>query len=191
MKDERHLIHELDGKPVTVLVRRDRRLVKSARWSREGSGEIVLRVPLHATSSDIKRLLGQVEAKLKRQLRRNGLRTDAELQARAEAINRKYFKGEISWNAIRWVSNMKLRLGSCTTNGPTDGHIRISERIREWPDWVIDYIVAHELAHRKYPHHGPEFWAYLKAAYPLTERARGFIQGVGFAKGETLDEGKE
>lgn len=191
MRDEHHLIRDPEGKPIAVVVRRDRRLVKSARWIREKNGDIVLRVPFRATSSDIKRLLGQVESKLKRQLQHKSVRTDAELQARAEAINHKYFKGEISWNAIRWVSNMRQRLGSCTTDGPTDGHIRISDRIREWPDWVIDYVVAHELAHRKYPHHGPVFWAYLNAAYPLTERARGFIQGVGFAKGEALDQDEE
>jgi len=189
MTDERHLIHDITGRAVTVLVRRDRRLVKSARWTRDLSGEIILRVPFHTTPSDMRRLLGQVESRLNKQQQRRTQRTDAELQARAEAINRKYFGGEISWNAIRWVSNMELRLGSCTTNGSTDGHIRISDRIRGWPDWVIDYVIAHELTHRKYPHHGPEFWAYLKAAYPLTERARGFIQGVGFAKGEELDEG--
>jgi hypothetical protein len=83
---------------------------------------------------------------------------------------------------------MSQRLGSCTNGGPTDGHIRISDRIREWPDWVIDYVVAHELAHRLFPNHSAEFWATLVRAYPLTERARGFIEGVAFSHGHAADE---
>ena len=97
-------------------------------------------------------------------------------------------KGAIEWMAIRWVGNMTTRLGSCTNGGPTDGHIRISDKIKTWPQWVVDYIVAHELAHRIHPNHSADFWEFLMAAYPLTERARGFIQGVGFARDLSYEE---
>ena len=106
-------------------------------------------------------------------------RADADLEAMARRINRAYFDGEIDWHSIRWVSNMRKRLGSCTTGGPTDGDIRISDRIKGWPPWVIEYVVAHEMAHRKHPNHSKEFWTYL-SRYPKAERARGFIQGAAF-----------
>ena len=83
---------------------------------------------------------------------------------------------------------MRKRLGSCTSGGSTDGHIRISDRIKGWPEWVVAYVIAHALAHRVHANHSKAFWAYLTEAYPLTERARGFIQGVGFAAGEALAE---
>jgi predicted metal-dependent hydrolase len=187
-RDEQHTIHDPDGNPVTVFVRRDKRLKKSARWVRERDGSLVLRVPERISRKHLTRLLEDVAGKLARQQQRSARRTDADLQARAEHINRTYFRGEIEWQAIRWVSNMQKRLASCTNGGPTDGHIRVSDRIREWPEWVVDYIIAHELAHRIYPNHSREFWDYLAAAYPLTERARGFIQGVGFAQSEAFDE---
>ena len=76
---------------------------------------------------------------------------------------------------------MTRRLGSCTSGGSTDGDIRISERIRGWPGYVVDYIIAHELAHRRFPNHSDDFWAYL-ARYPHAERARGFIEGIAFAE---------
>ena len=83
---------------------------------------------------------------------------------------------------------MQSRLGSCTRGGATDGHIRISSRIKDWPDWVIDYVIAHELLHRKHPNHSPTFWSELKHAFPLTERARGFIHGAGFAAGQPFED---
>ena len=82
---------------------------------------------------------------------------------------------------------MRKRLGSCTTGGPTDGDIRISDRIRGWPQWGIEYVVAHELAHRKHANHSKEFWTYL-SRYPKAERARGFIMGIAFQLGEDADD---
>lgn len=187
MIDEQTTIR-VSGSSVTVIVRRDRRLKKSARWARQPDGSILLRVPYGTPRSRVPDLLRDVGAQLARQRRRARRRTDADLQARAEQINREHFGGRITWTAIRWVGNMSQRLGSCTNGGATDGHIRISERIRDWPQWVIDYVIAHELAHRVYPDHSPEFWAYLGAAYPLTERARGFIQGARFAQGQPPDD---
>ena len=85
------------------------------------------------------------------------------------------------------VSNMKKRLGSCTTGGPTDGDIRISDRVKDWPAWVVEYIVAHELAHRQHPNHSKAFWA-LVSRYPKSERARGFIMGLAFQVGEDAED---
>jgi predicted metal-dependent hydrolase len=86
---------------------------------------------------------------------------------------------------------MEFRLGSCTRGGATDGQIRISDKIKKWPDWVVDYVIAHELMHRRHPNHSDAFWSELRAAYPLTEQARGFIHGVGFAAGQLLEEDQE
>ena len=36
--------------------------------------------------------------------------------------------------------------------------------------------------------HSARFWETLQQAYPLTERARGFIKGYFFAKGEESEE---
>ncbi len=78
---------------------------------------------------------------------------------------------------MSWVGNQQHRWGSCTI---TTGAIRISERVRDMPAWVVDYVLVHELAHLIEADHSARFWS-LVAAYPHTERARGYLEGYATA----------
>jgi len=78
---------------------------------------------------------------------------------------------------VRWVSNQRTRWGSCTID---DASIRLSDRLQGMPEWVIDYVLLHELAHLLEPSHGPEFWELL-APYPDLEQAKGFLDGWSLA----------
>jgi predicted metal-dependent hydrolase len=73
--------------------------------------------------------------------------------------------------AIVWADNMTTRWGSCT---PTTGELRISTRLAAFPDWVIDYVIVHELAHLRVRGHGDDFWQ-LVHRYPKAERAIGYL----------------
>jgi predicted metal-dependent hydrolase len=183
-------IQSPDGKIISVTIQRDKRLKKTARWGKEPDGGMLVRIPYRMRNAEIPELLETIQGQFSKQKKRAKRRTHADLQTRARYINRTYFNNKINWEAIRWVPPMKTRLGSCTTGGPTDGHIRISEEIKEWPQWVIDYVIAHEMTHRLHPDHSTVFWNTLTEAYPLTERARGFIKGVGYARGVEF-EGEE
>lgn len=191
MTDQRYQIRDGQGNPIPVTLRRDKRLKKTSRWERLSDGSLMLRVPYRLPKHRIGNLLDQVVGQLDKLSEVHARRNDAMLAERARMINKKYFRGELHWNAIRWVGNMHTRLGSCTQGGPTDGQIRISDKIKDWPDWVVDYVIAHELLHRKIPHHSDTYWRELKAAYPLSERAYGFILGVNFASGKPLVDDEE
>jgi len=186
--DQQHTLIDSKNQAITVLVRRDRRLKKSSRWTRQADGSILLRIPERFPKNQIGKLLNGVAEQLQKQALMAERRTDMDLQLRAEQINKKYFQGKISWTAIRWVDNMESRLGSCTHGGATDGHIRISRRLQGMPDWVLDYVIAHELVHRLHANHSKEFWNTLRAGYPLTDQARGFIMGIGFKEGVHYEE---
>jgi hypothetical protein len=188
MPDQRYTIRDKRGNLIQVDFRRDKRLKKTSRWEHLPDGRLLLRVPYRFPRHRVSSLLEQIASQLDKAGAVHARRTDADLHQRAEAINRKHFNGQIQWNAIRWVTNMQTRLGSCTRGGATDGQIRISEKIKLWPDWVIDYVIAHELLHRKHPNHSEAYWNELKAAYPLTERARGFIYGAGYTAGQPLED---
>jgi predicted metal-dependent hydrolase len=72
---------------------------------------------------------------------------------------------------IRWATDMTTRWGSCT---PATGTIRISDRLAPFPDWVVDYIIIHELAHLEVAGHGADFWQ-LVHRFPTAERAIGYL----------------
>ena len=88
------------------------------------------------------------------------------------------------------MSNQRSRWGSCT---PADGSIRLSDRLRGMPSYVVDYVILHELAHLLVAGHNRDFWTLLRS-YPRLERARGFLDGVALAKGldiaDDVDDGR-
>jgi predicted metal-dependent hydrolase len=105
--------------------------------------------------------------------------SDDALTSRAVQLSRRYLGGHARPTSVRWVSTMGRRWGSCT---PGEGTIRVSDRLRDVPDHVLDYVLLHELAHLLVPGHGPAFWRLL-ASYPRLERARGFLDGLAHAEG--------
>jgi predicted metal-dependent hydrolase len=92
-----------------------------------------------------------------------------DLQERATTLARRYDLPQPA--SVRWVDGMHTRWGSCT---PSTGAIRLSTALAAYPDWVVDYVVVHELAHLREVGHTPAFWR-LVARYPMAERARGYL----------------
>lgn len=184
---EPQIIRQVQDGPHTLTVKltRDRRLRATVRWTHSDE-TIHVRAPQSIRPAALDSMIDDIVARVLKQRASARKRNASDLQQRAEAINTRYFDGELRWHSIRWVSNMTQRLGSCTNGGTTDGDIRLSNTIQHWPVYVVDYVIAHELVHRRYPNHSPEFWDYL-ARYPYTERARGFIDGMSFARGDDQD----
>jgi predicted metal-dependent hydrolase len=175
-----------DDDPIRVEVVHDGRLRTRIHWEWNGA-RVLIRVPKGLSQREADRHVVRIVEEVKRKRARVRARADADLEALGREINRTHFDGELSWHSIRWVSNMHQRVGSCTNGGPTDGDIRISSRVKGWPRWVVEYVVAHELAHRKHPNHGAEFWRMVQRL-PKAERAIGFLTGVAFQLGEDAEE---
>jgi len=77
----------------------------------------------------------------------------------------------------RFSTRQSARWGSYSTRTRT---IRLSAVLCQMPSWVLEAVVAHELAHVVHPDHSPEFWALLRKVCPHTDRARAFLEGVGW-----------
>jgi len=110
---------------------------------------------------------------MSRRLQRRAERSrpsDERLLARARKLNERHFDGALRWTSIGFA-DMERLWGSCTF---TNGAIRIARRAAALPDWVLDYLVVHELAHLVHSDHGPDFHA-LENRYPLAERAKGYL----------------
>ncbi len=143
------------------------------------NGRLVVAIPARFTRAEEERWVAEMT---RRVLAKEGRRrpSDEDLAARAERLAAAYLPPGVRPRSIRWVTNQGRRWGSCT---PTTGTIRLSHRLQGMPDWVVDYVVLHELAHLVVSGHGPEFWAIVEA-YPRTERARGFLHGVAHRDAE-------
>ena len=158
-----------------VEIRRSRKRVRTVTAWREGDRTIVA-IPARFTRAQEHEWVRRMLARLAAQERRRRP-SDEELMTRAAELSAKYLDGRARPTAVRWSTNQGRRWGSCT---PSDGTIRISDRVRGMPRWVLDYVLLHELAHLLHAGHGPEFWAELDA-YPRTLRARGFLEGYAYA----------
>ncbi len=69
--------------------------------------------------------------------------------------------------AVR-LSNARTRWGSCSS---TSG-IRLHWRLIHLAPALIDYVVAHEVAHLVEMNHSPRFWAVVERLYPRWREAR-------------------
>lgn len=178
---QRQVVHTVvDG--VTVEVRRSPRRRRTVSAYRQ-EGRLVVLVPARLSSAEegewVRTMLARVTAS---EARRH--RSDDDLLARAARLSAIYLGGRARPASVRWVANQETRWGSCT---PAEGSIRISDKVKGMPGWVVDYVLLHELAHLVVPGHGPDFWALL-GGYPRLERARGYLQGVAATAGLTLSD---
>jgi predicted metal-dependent hydrolase len=60
-----------------------------------------------------------------------------------------------------------------------DGRVRIHWATMQLRPALVDYVLAHELAHLQEPHHGPTFWALLGRVMPDYEDRRAVLARVG------------
>ena len=139
-------------------------------------GRVVVRLPAGLSPAEERQWVDRMVTRLTERERAERLNARRGLQATAERLNEEHFGGRLRWDWIRFVANQRDRFGSCT---PEDGSIRISHRVAEYPAWVREYVVMHELAHLEVPSHSPRFWR-LVDRYPLAERARGFLIAKGW-----------
>jgi predicted metal-dependent hydrolase len=171
-------------KPV-VEVRRSQRRRRTVSAYRDGERVVVL-IPDQFSRAEENQWVDRMLARLAAREQRVH-RTDAALLTRARRLISRYLPDcdrSAAPVSVRWVDNQNGRWGSCT---PTDRTIRISDRIQDMPDWVIDYVLLHELAHLVVPSHNARFWD-LVGRYPKAERARGYLEGISAAAGLALVE---
>ncbi|WP_291797130.1 M48 family metallopeptidase, partial [Brevibacterium sp.] len=154
-----------------IRVRRSARRRKTIAVSREGENWL-LAVPQRFDPERNAHRVGELIARAERKSQAPP-RSDEELLRRAEELNARYFDDGIAPAGVRWVGNQRSRFASTTSSSRT---IRVSARLRFVPDWVLDSVLVHELAHLRQPNHSAAFRA-LTARYPHTERAEGFLEG--------------
>jgi predicted metal-dependent hydrolase len=156
---------------------------RSSRRRKTISAEIVgdaliVSIPDRLSRAEEQQWVERMTARMSERRKRDRLNSDQALTRRANELADLYLGGVRAKN-IAWVTNQRSRWGSCC---PEDGTIRLSLALSEYPRWVADYVIVHELAHLVVPDHSDRFWE-LVDRYPLTERARGFLIAKGMEEG--------
>lgn len=67
----------------------------------------------------------------------------------------------VQWTRLT-LSSARSRWGSARI----DGSIRLNWRLMHYAPEIIDYVVAHELAHLRYMDHSPRFWSTVASVVP-------------------------
>ena len=86
---------------------------------------------------------------------------------KANQINQAYGRIALRDTSSRW--------GSCSATG----NLSFCWRIALAPDYVIDYLVAHEVSHLMYMDHSPRFWKTVNTLTPHTIRAKSWLKHNG------------
>lgn len=73
------------------------------------------------------------------------------------------------------VRSQRSRWGSCGANG----HLSFNWRLILAPEPVLDYVVAHEVAHLLEMNHSPDFWRVVQRLTPHMERSREWLNRKG------------
>lgn len=162
-----------------VWVRRSTRRRRSVSVTRR-DGDLLVAIPASFSRRQerewVERMVRQYAQRQERDA--PARRRDEDLARIAAELSAEHLEGRARPASIVWSARQNHRWGSCT---PAEGSIRISHRLQGMPDWVLRSVVMHELVHLLEPGHGPRFQE-LMARYPLAERARGFLDGVSYAR---------
>ena len=102
-----------------------------------------------------------------------------ELKAKAKeelpAIVKKYAERmDVTYNRIT-IRHQKTRWGSCTKTG----NLNFNCLIMKMPETVRDYVIIHELSHRKELNHSTKFWAVVAEYCPWYKEAKQWLKENG------------
>ncbi|ASL43537.1 hypothetical protein bAD24_I08600 [Burkholderia sp. AD24] len=146
-----------DGAEVPYLGRPVRVILGSPQGTLQFSASdsaLQVPLPLQADPQQIKdRVQGWLQGEAKRLF-------GERLEIYSEKLGVSYRTYALSSAATRW--------GSCSS----DGKIRLNWRLIHFPLSIIDYVVAHELAHLREMNHSPRFWQTVESIFPEFREAR-------------------
>jgi hypothetical protein len=159
-----------------IVVIRSNRRKKNVSAYRQG-GRIVVSIPARMSKADERAMVPEMVAKIRAQ-EAVATMSEESLQIRAGQLLEE-FAPEIVLRpaSVNWRA-MRERWGSCTS---LDRSIRISDRLKGAPDYVLDYVLFHEAIHLEHFDHGEQF-KQLLARFPLEAQAEAYLQGYEAAE---------
>lgn len=160
------------------ILRSDRKTI--ALQIREG--EILVRAPRRASTGMIREFVDSHGAWIAKTMERQSRQTVPKMLDEAERKRLRQRAGEmirerveyyapemgVTYNRI-FIKEQKTRWGSCSSSG----NLNFNWKLILIGEELLDYVVVHELAHRKQMNHSPQFWQEVEKILPdYKERRR-------------------
>lgn len=185
----------LDKEEIEVEIIRSKRRSMAIQIRTDGS--VVVRVPMHASDRAIKRFVsaharwiadnrGQMFERRKK-LADNPYDIPAwdSLSATDKKIAKQKIMEHVDYYARRMeidygsisMRNQKSRWGSCSSKG----NLNFNYRLAYLPEELLDYVVVHELAHRRHMDHSAAFWEEVETYYPAYKKCRQMLNDISLA----------
>ena len=167
------------------LIRSERKTV-SLQIAQEG--ELVVRAPKRMAKAEIDRFVeskrGWIEKHAQNREQDVPKMTEAEfdtlvrhaLEVIPEVVARFAPVVGVTYGRIT-IRNQRTRWGSCSAQG----NLNFNCVLMRAPDDVLEYVVVHELCHRKEMNHGPKFWAEVERVLPNYRESRKWLSVNGSA----------
>lgn len=173
-----------------VEVRRSKR--KSAAIKITADMQIVVFVPVYVSDNEIERLviskskwidehMLKVQSTIDERSKLEKITFEQIKELADQAVEYipkrvKYYaeKENFVYNKIT-IKNLVSRWGSCSTKG----NLNFNCLLMLTPDYVIDYIVVHELCHLREMNHSEKFWAKVEKIMPDYQRAELWLKQNG------------
>lgn len=152
-------------------------------------GRVIVRSPYRTSRKRIEELLKekqewistklrQLEEEKKKQIVITGeMRCQGKKEAKKKIHERAEYYAEImdvSYGRIA-VKEQKTRWGSCSARG----NLNFNWKLILMPEEILDYVVVHELAHRKELNHSPAFWKVVEDVMPDYKERRHWLKTAG------------
>jgi predicted metal-dependent hydrolase len=161
---------EISGGAEIRVIRSSRRKKSIGAYREQGA--IVISVPARLSNSKVSAVIPELVEKILTKEAKERL-TDSQLHERSLYLLAKYLPEFTTAPASVTWRPMSERWGSCTT---VDRTIRISDRLNGAPEYVVDYLLVHELIHLEIADHGSGFEG-LIARFEASERASAYLEG--------------
>jgi predicted metal-dependent hydrolase len=164
-------ILDVDGVALELKVVRKR--VKNINARLQGK-VLSVSAPHRVSVRELDETIVELARKLVRRSRADALNSDGGAEILAQKVAAR-FPDPPEVSEVRFVTNQTTQWGSYSSQ---TGIVRLNAALRQMPPWVLEAVVAHELAHTFYLDHSPVFWELVRSVCPKTDRARAFLEGV-------------
>jgi YgjP-like, metallopeptidase domain len=171
---------QFDRPEVEIRASTRRKKTGTAHWA---GSRIVVQIPARLRGRERRAFVDDLVERLLVQRPANSA-GDASLEERSRVLAELYNDGVVP-SSVRWVSNQRTRWASCS---PATREIRISSRLRQCPEWVIDAVLVHELAHLQEADHSAAFNE-IAYRHPRQGESELFLEGFALGLGLRIEAG--